>query len=97
MDDGMLDIFIFKGLGWPYALRHLLHVSSGRYLRDPAVLQVLAHNLKIKTSPDVALQVDGEPIGATPAAISLAPASLDLLVPSQAPRDLFCKQPIRGL
>ncbi|MDY0020196.1 MAG: diacylglycerol kinase family lipid kinase [Anaerolineae bacterium] len=97
MDDGMLDIFIFKGLGWPYALRHILYVFSGRYLRDPGIIQVLTRNLEIRTLPDVALQVDGEPIGATPVSISLDAASLSLLVPSQAPGDLFCKPPERVL
>jgi len=57
MDDGIFDIFVFKGLGFGYALRHLMHLSSGRYLRDPAVIQALARHVEIETSPDVAIHV----------------------------------------
>jgi len=93
MDDGMLDIFVFKGLGFGYALRHLLHLFSGRYLRDPAVVQALASEVVIETAPDVAVHVDGEPVETTPVPISLRPSALRLLVPPQAPEDLFCLPP----
>ncbi len=93
MDDGMLDIFVFKGLGFGYALRHLFHLFSGRYLRDPAVVQALSRRVQIETSPDVAVHVDGEPVETTPATVSLVPSALRLLVPPQAPEDLFCSPP----
>jgi YegS/Rv2252/BmrU family lipid kinase len=97
MDDGLLDVFIFKGLGFSYALRHLFHVFSGRYLRDPSVVQLLAREVYMETSPDVALHLDGEPYGASPAYMRLEPQALDLLVPPQAPRDLFSHPPLRVL
>lgn len=93
MDDGMLDIFVFKGLGFGYALRHLFRIFSGRYLRDPAVVQVLAREMEVETTPPVALHLDGDPLGETPASFRLEPAALRLLVPPQAPRDLFSKPP----
>ncbi len=96
MDDGIFDIFVFKGLGFGYALRHLLHLSSGRYLRDPAVVQALARHVEIETSPVTAIHVDGEPYTSTPATVSLLPGALRLLVPPQAPDDLFCKPPEKG-
>ena len=93
MDDGMLDIFIFKGLGIGYILRHLLHIFSGRHLQDPAVIQILARQMRIVTMPTVVMQLDGEPCLKTPVTISLVPGALRLLVPPQAPRDLFSKPP----
>jgi YegS/Rv2252/BmrU family lipid kinase len=93
MDDGMLDIFIFKGLGFPYALRHLVRIFSGRYLKDPSVTQALARRVQIQTAPDVAFHLDGDPCGETPAVIDLEEGALRLLVPPQAPGDLFCKPP----
>jgi len=93
MDDGMLDIFIFKGLGLGYIFRHLFHIFSGRHLQDPAVIQILARQMRIVTTPAVVMQLDGEPCLETPATISLAPGALRLLVPPQAPRDLFSKPP----
>ena len=93
MDDGMLDIFIFKGLGGAYALRHVFQLFSGRYLRDPAVVQILAPRVQVETSPHVAVHLDGDPLGETPALISLKPAAMRFLVPPQAPGDLFYKPP----
>ena len=93
MDDGMFDIFVFKGLGFGYFLRHIFHLFSGRYLRDPAVVQALARRVEIETSPPVAMHVDGEPCASTPATIALLPGALRLLAPLQAPRDLFCQPP----
>ncbi len=93
MDDGLLDIFIFKGLGFAYAFRHLLHIFSGRYLRDPGVIHILTRQMQIETHPAVAVHLDGDPLGETPAVIKLEPGNLRLLVPPQAPDDLFTKSP----
>ncbi|MEA3308002.1 MAG: diacylglycerol kinase family protein [Chloroflexota bacterium] len=93
MDDGMLDIFIFKGLGLSYILRHLVHILSGRHVQDPSVIQILARQLRLETTPEVIVQLDGEPCLETPVTISLVPRALRLLVPPQAPRDLFSHPP----
>ncbi|MBN1877152.1 MAG: diacylglycerol kinase family lipid kinase [Anaerolineae bacterium] len=93
MDDGLLDIFIFKGLGFSYAFRHLLRIFSGRHLSDPKVVQAMARQVHVKTSPTVAVHLDGDPFGDTPASIEIQPGSLRLLVPPQAPANLFCKPP----
>ena len=93
MDDGLLDIFVFKGLGFPYIMRHLMHLFSGRYLRDPKVMHALARTMRVETSPTVAVHLDGDPYGDTPAIIGIEPGKLRLLVPPQAPADLFSKPP----
>jgi YegS/Rv2252/BmrU family lipid kinase len=93
MDDGMLDVFVFQGLGFNYFLEHLLHIFSGRYLRDPSVIQILTKSIKIETTPEVAVHLDGEPYHETPIHVSLVPGALRLLVPRQAPDALFSKSP----
>jgi YegS/Rv2252/BmrU family lipid kinase len=93
MDDGLLDIFVFKGLGFQYALRHLLFIFSGRYLRDPRVVYALARQIQMETSPEVAVHLDGEPFGETPTLIHLKAGVLRLVVPPQAPHELFSRPP----
>ncbi len=93
MDDGLLDIFIFKGLGFQYALRHLFLIFSGRYLRDPKVVHAVAKHVEMETSPEAAVQLDGDPHGETPTSICLEPGLLRLIVPPQAPDTLFSKPP----
>lgn len=97
MDDGLLDIFVFKGLGFSYILRHLMHLFSGRHQHDPKVMHALARTMTVQTAPSVAVHLDGDPYGDTPAAISIEAGKLLLLVPPQAPDSLFSKPPERVL
>ncbi len=94
MDDGMLDIFVFKGLGFGYVMRHFVNMLIGqRHLHDPAVIQVLARRVQLETTPHVAVHLDGDPFGETPALVGLEAGVLRFLTPPQAPGDLFCKPP----
>jgi diacylglycerol kinase family enzyme len=93
MDDGLLDIFVFKGLGFSYALRHLMSLFSGRALQNPKLLHALARTIYIETSPPVAVQLDGEPLGNSPTVITIAPRTLRMVIPPQAPESLFSQAP----
>lgn len=89
VDDGLLDVFIFKGLGFPYAVHHLLKVISQRYLQDPQVVHRQARHIEVQTEWAVPVQVDGDPIGTTPVTLKVVPRALRVLVPSSAPPGLF--------
>jgi diacylglycerol kinase (ATP) len=89
LDDGLLDVFVFKGLGFPYALRHVFTMLSRRCLQDPRVVQRQARYVRIQTDQPVPVQVDGDPIGTTPVTLQVIPRALRVLVPSTAPADLF--------
>ena len=91
MDDGLLDIFVFKGVGLNYALRAVAQTLSRRHLESPDVMHALAGEMKVDTSPDVAVHVDGDPHGSTPIEIGICPAALRLLTPPAAPNSLFTK------
>lgn len=93
MDDGLLDIFVFKGLGFSYIIRHLLHLFSGQHRHDPKVMHALGRGMQVQTTPPVAVQIDGDPFGSTPATVGIEPGELRLLVPPQAPTSLFGKPP----
>jgi YegS/Rv2252/BmrU family lipid kinase len=94
MDDGMMDIFVFKGLGFSYALRHVYTVLVGRHLESPEVLHTIAQDMHVETMPQVAVHLDGDPYGATPASFYMEPGALKLLVPPLAPKSLFTKPPL---
>ncbi|MDY7078844.1 MAG: diacylglycerol kinase family lipid kinase [Chloroflexota bacterium] len=89
MDDGLLDVFIFKGLGFSYAVRHLLKIISQRYLQDPHVVHRQARRIEVWTEEAVPVQADGDPIGATPITLQVVPHALRILVPPSAPPGLF--------
>jgi diacylglycerol kinase (ATP) len=89
MDDGLLDVFVFKGLGFPYAARHLLKIVTQRHLRDPQVVYRRARHIEIQTEWAVPVQADGDPIATTPVRLRVVPRALRVLVPPSAPSGLF--------
>ncbi len=89
MDDGLLDVFVFKGLGFSYAVRHLLKVVSQRYLQDPQIIHQQVRHIEVWTEWATPVQVDGDPIGTTPVALQVVPLALRVLVPPSAPPGLF--------
>lgn len=92
LDDGLLDVFVFRGLGFPYIIEHALKVFSGRHLRDPKVVQLQARQMTVWTEEPMPTQVDGDPMGMTPASLRIVPRALRVLVPPQAPASLFCQE-----
>ena len=89
MDDGLLDVFVFKGMGFQYAVRHLLKIVSRRHLQDPQVVHRQARRIEVWTEWAIPVQVDGDPIGTTPITLKVVPRALRVLVPPSAPRSLF--------
>lgn len=93
MDDGLLDIFVFKGMDFSYALKYILQSMTARHLESPDVMYALASQMNVVTTPQVAVHLDGDPYGTTPANFGVIPGSLRLLIPPHAPESLFRKRP----
>lgn len=89
LDDGLLDVFVFKGLGVGYILRHVVRVLSQRYLDDPEVVHRQVRRIEVRTEEPVAVQADGDPIGTTPVEIEVLPRALRIIVPPTMPSDLL--------
>lgn len=89
MDDGWLDVYAFEGSGPARTLLHAVRLLFNRHIDDPEVDIYRARRLEIVTTRPLAVHVDGDYIGSTPIVIEVVPRSLDLLVPSCAPADLF--------
>ena len=89
LDDGLLDVFVFKGLGFPYAVRHMTKLLSQRYLQDPRIVHRQARRIEVWTEWATPVQVDGDPIGTTPVTLETIPLALRVLVPPCTPPGLF--------
>jgi YegS/Rv2252/BmrU family lipid kinase len=89
IDDGLLDVFVFKGLGFAYVLRHVMTMASRRCLQDPQIVHRQARRIEVLTEWAIPVQVDGDPIGTTPVTIQVVPRALQVLVPPSAPAGLF--------
>lgn len=89
LDDGLLDVFVFEGLGFGYVVRHLFKVLFQRYLADPRIIHRQARRVEIRTEDRIPIQVDGDPLGGTPARIRVLPGALRIVAPPTMPSDLL--------
>jgi diacylglycerol kinase (ATP) len=89
LDDGLLDVRIFKGMGSAWIFRHLAGVFANRHLRNPMVSHYQGRRVAIYTAEPFPVQLDGEPVGMTPVSVEVIPRSLRVLVPKTASAELF--------
>jgi diacylglycerol kinase (ATP) len=92
VDDGLLDVRIFKGMGPAWVMRHIAGVFTRRHFRDPAVSHYQGRQVTIYTDEPFPLQLDGEPVGMmTPVSLEVVPRALRVLVPRAVPQGLFTR------
>lgn len=89
LDDGLLDVVVFKGLGIGYVLRHLVRVVSRRYLDDPEVVHRQARLVEVRTEEALTVQADGDPIDTTPVTMQVVPRALRIIAPPTMPSNLL--------
>jgi diacylglycerol kinase (ATP) len=92
MDDGLLDLTVFEGYGVLSTARHLAGLTLGQYARDPTVHFYRGCSFTIETRKPLPIHVDAEPMGMTPAEISVAPHALNVVLPPKLPTHLFLKE-----
>lgn len=89
LDDGLLDVLIFKGHGFSATLRHLFSVLTNRHLCDPQVEYYQARQVEIRSAKPLSVHADDEPFTKTPVEISVVPKALRVVVPKSLPPGLF--------
>ncbi len=76
MDDGLLDVLIYKHFSKLEYIRHAIAISQGRRLFQPKISHRRVRSLRISADHPVEIQADGFPHGYTPAEITVMPAAL---------------------
>jgi diacylglycerol kinase (ATP) len=89
MDDGLLDVAVMSGHGWPSTIKHLLGLTFKRNVQDPNFNLYRTGRLAISTKDPLPVHVDAETIGTTPVEIDIAPQALRVVIPTNAPQRLF--------
>lgn len=94
-DDGLLDICIIRKQGIFGRLQILFNAIRKRHPLGPKVSYERFQTLAIDSSSSVVpFQVDGEPIGTLPVVFRIVPRALTVIVPHDAPADLFYAEKI---
>ena len=94
LDDGYLDLVIFQGDNLYATLIHALNVLAGRVEHNQRVISLQARRIHMVTRKACHVQVDGELFMSTPVTIEVAPRALQVLIPREAPEDLFLQPAI---
>jgi YegS/Rv2252/BmrU family lipid kinase len=83
IDDGLLDVVVFRRTSIPRVLLHLALIAGGRPLPPPSQARtVRTRSVRVTTRRRRPLPVhaDGDPIGGTPVQVAVAPAALRVIV-----------------
>jgi diacylglycerol kinase family enzyme len=89
VNDGKLDVCIFKGGGFLAFVEQAVKVLAHKHLEDPKVEYYQCHEIAVESAHPLPVHVDGEPFTETPVAIHTVPSSLKVIVPKTAPANLF--------
>lgn len=88
-DDGLLDLCIVRQRKMWGRVVVFLDFLLRRKQRHQWVTYARSSVIEVRTRKPVAIQVDGDPIGYTPATFTIAPHALKVIVPRNAPVELF--------
>src|SRR5512143_1217326 len=89
VDDGLLDVCIFKGTSFAYTVRHFISIAAGRSAQNPQLINRRGRHIRISAKQPTAVHVDAEPIGVTPIDVQVAPRALRVVVPETVSTALF--------
>jgi len=89
VNDGKLDVCIFKGHGVFSFAQHAVRVLSHRHMHDPKIEYHQCSEIVVDATPPMPVHLDAEPATRTPVAIRTVPSALRAIVPRNAPRSLF--------
>lgn len=89
LDDGLLDVYVFKGGNTLDIFRHLFMVLLGEHQHDPKMEIYRARSVTVRGERSLPLHTDGDPAGNTPVTITVVPRAINVIVPSSASGSLF--------
>lgn len=79
-DDGLLDITMIKPLHWWHVVFRLRRLFNGNIYSIGHVLHAQGKKIRIESSPETPLEVDGELLGATPIEFRVLPREVRVIV-----------------
>jgi diacylglycerol kinase (ATP) len=80
-DDGMLDVAVMDASSLAGALRVTWHLLQRRPHADSGITFYRGRTIRVSCEPALAVEADGEPLGATPMSVEVVPRALTVRVP----------------
>jgi diacylglycerol kinase family enzyme len=89
VNDGKLDVCVFKGQGFFTFVQHSMKILSHQHLQDPKIEYHQSSEIIVESADSLPMHVDGEPFAKTPVSIHSVPSALKVIVPQNASASLF--------
>ena len=96
-DDGLFDVVIIGGGGALSRLGLLARALARRRSLGPRVRYERCRTIRLESTIPLPVQVDGEVIGTLPMTFTIVPHALSVIISSQAPADLFAREPLQTI
>lgn len=87
LDDGLLDVILTDRITRFDVIKELRRIGSGGHLNNPKVSETRGRFVSVTSEEPLAIDVDGEMVGYTPARLMVLPASVRLAVRVPAASD----------
>jgi diacylglycerol kinase (ATP) len=84
LDDGWLDLCLFRERNKLAFLGQWFNVLMGKHLQDPHFSYHRAQSVRVETDPPSAVQLDGDYFGRTPVDIRVLPGAVHVIHPQKA-------------
>lgn len=81
VDDGLLDLLVITATGPIELARTIGRLSTMQLSKSPFLLHRKASTIRLESSGDVPIEVDGDIFGTTPRTFSVLPAAIRMVVP----------------
>ena len=85
VDDGLLDVVMFKRLGFLEIIKYLHDVVFSSDIRVPEIEYFQTRQLRVTSAQDVPMELDGELAGSCPVDFEMHEKALSVLAPSTSP------------
>jgi diacylglycerol kinase (ATP) len=92
LDDGLLDLYIFKGGSVLDILRYIALILVGKHIGHRKIEAYRVREVEIRGRA-LPYHIDGDPVGHTPVHIEVLPKALRVIVPSETMTTLFHDDP----
>lgn len=79
LDDGLLDVIVTDNATRLDVIRELPRIQRGAHLKNPKVTEILAREISINSEEPMAIDLDGEMVGSTPAHVRVLPSAVRFL------------------
>ena len=79
LDDGLLDVLVFKQLGYLEIIKYLQNVIFTSKITTPEVEYFQTRRLRVSSAEDVPVELDGELMGGCPVEFQIQPPRLKVL------------------